>query len=1048
MTTGIDALSLLENLPGAVFELATDAQLNLRYRFVSRRVAQVLGLSVETILADPLAPSSLVVPSHSARLFAAYEQSARERTAFSIDVPIHRPDGALCWIRTTATPRQGEDGLIWTGQWLDVTEETEVRERGADAERRLRDLTDSVPGALYQLRFTREGQVQLTYLSEGIAALVGVTIEEGQEDTNARFRVVLPEDMPAVIEGLRLAAETLQVMSVDFRVRHHKTGKIRWVRSVGRPRREPDGSTIINGFWQDLTDRKELEEELRQAHEDTRSAIARLRAIFDNTRIGLVMINKNLEFSDANPSLRELLLIEDEQEFAQDFPAFSPDYQPDGRPSMEKAREMILLAFEQGYNRFDWIHQTREGDPRPCEIALTCVEINDEPMIFATMTDLRERKQAEAALEAATVEARAASKAKSEFLANMSHEIRTPMNAIVGLTHLGLTSDEPDRLRDYLAKIDLAAKSLLQIINDILDFSKIEADKVQLENTRFDLYAVLDNLSSLVNLPAAEKSLELLFAIEPGLPSELIGDPLRLGQVLLNLTSNAIKFTERGQIVVRVSMISADSETARLCFEIIDTGIGITEEQSRRLFVPFSQADNSTTRRYGGTGLGLAICGRLVDLMDGEIDVESEPGVGSRFFFSALFGLPAKAINPVSAPASLRGMRVLVVDDNPTAVSILQVYLKSFGFHVDAVGSGEAALHQIQVSAHRPYQLVLMDWQMPGMDGVEATQRLRGLTRPEPLVIIMITAYGREEVERRAREAGCDGYLVKPVNPSLLLDSIMQAFGFEASIGVGLSLPEPQAEPLLAGRRVLLVEDNEINQQVALELLERAGAIADLAVNGAEAVRQIGEEHYDLVLMDMQMPVMDGLEATRLIRLLPGPVRSTPIVAMTANAMAEDRQRCLDAGMDDHIGKPVDVRKLHEVLARWTGRHAQPAEVPRAPDDIDFDEAIRRLADSRSLWERAAKRYLETPLAADSIGESIVAGERALARRIAHNLKGVAATLGLFGLSRFAGSVEHDLADGHTPLAGVAVAAQLQQLAVMEEAARDAIRHHLLQTPR
>ncbi|MDB5972952.1 MAG: two component signal transduction system hybrid histidine kinase/response regulator with [Hydrocarboniphaga sp.] len=1035
---------LAEWLPGAVFQLVSDGEVSIRYTYVSQRVREVLGLEPEAILRDPLAPSRLVLPVDSAVLFKAYADSKRDLRSFEADVQIRRADGSIRLVRTVATPRLEGETCIWTGYWSDITDETEARNRLAATEKRLRDITDSVPGALYQLRYTTAGEVQITYLSEGIRALIGVTIEEGHEDLNARFRTVLPEDLPAVGAGIRQAAATMEVMSVDFRIRHARSGQIRWVRSVGRPQREPDGSTTINGFWQDLTDRKELEEQLRQAHDEARTAEQRLRAIFDHTRIGLVMIDQDLQFSDANPSLRELLMIEDEQEFARDFPAFSPPSQPDGRPSMEKAREMIQMAFEQGYNRFDWLHQTRDGELRPCEIALTRVQLSGAPVIFATMTDLRERKRVEAALEAASLEAQAASKAKSDFLANMSHEIRTPMNAIVGLTHLGLGSSDPSRLLDYLGKIDTAAKSLLQIINDILDFSKIEAGKLVLESTRFDLYSVLDSLSGMVNLPAGEKSLELLFAVEPGVSSQLVGDPLRLGQILLNLVSNAIKFTERGQIVVRVSSVKQGRDFARLRFEVADTGIGLSREQIERLFAPFSQADSSTTRRYGGTGLGLAICRRLVDMMDGEIGVDSVPGAGSSFHFTARFGLAPASAARLKTPRSLRGMRVLVVDDNATAVSILSAYLESFGFDVASVSGGAEAIERVRDDAGKPFRLVLMDWQMPGMNGIEAALRIRGLTRPEPLVVIMITAFGREEVERQAQIAGLDGFLIKPVNPSVLLDTIVQAFGHETALEPGQATAAIDSRAALAGRRVLLVEDNEINQEVASELLRRAGVIVELAINGEQAVQRATATRYDAVLMDVQMPVMDGIEATRLIRALPAPQAQVPIIAMTANAMAEDRQRCLDAGMDDHLGKPVDVHRLYEVLARWTagrGPATEPVAIPAEPD-FDFDAAIRLMADSRALWERLARRYLAAPGAPAAIAAQLAAGDRAAAHRTAHTLRGSAATLGLLALQRAAGALEHRLST-----ADADAGAELAALAPIEQAARRAIGHHLMGLP-
>ncbi|MGQ0528420.1 MAG: response regulator [Panacagrimonas sp.] len=1334
---------LAESLPGAVFQLESDKQNNVRYNFVSGRAREVLGVEPQAILDDPLLPSKLVIAQDSSILFTAYRDSALQQREVNADVRIIKPDGAQRWIRTFATFRKFGETFLWDGYWNDVTNEIEARTRLAASEARLRDLTDSLPGVVFQMVYGSDGSARVAHVSEGMTALTGIEREAAMTDLSVLIQHVLPEDRPEVIVRTRDMAINAGTLHLEFRLRHVRSGEIRWILARSAGRKMADGSVVSNGFWQDITGIKTLEAELREArdvsqasahqlrlvtdslpgmvyqyhvapnltgtytmvsdqgtemfgrsrewitgtpnsllymvvkddqpkligafieavrtqgnvdhtylselaggrvgwlrtrarpipqpdggvawsgftmevtaevearealliaerrlleeaqaaerrvreiteslpgvvyrletvgrnptritdmtdgalamygytreqimadsslmsngvHQDDRVAMRdemmsaaragrqaqmkfrfhrpdgsyrwlrtyaaaqlidngvawvgytaditaereaqdradeamrqltlardaaeaaqqRLRAIFDHTKIGLVMIDENRNFSDANPSLRELLEIDDEQDFTRDFPAFSPALQPDGRPSMEKAVEVIESAFTRGYNRFDWMHQTRAGEPRPCEIALTRVELGGKPTIFATMTDLRERMRYEAELRKASDVAQAASRAKTDFLANMSHEIRTPMNAIVGLTHLGLTGDDPARLRDYLSKIDTAAKSLLQIINDILDFSKIEAGKLTLEATPFDLYGVLDTLSDLLNLRAAEKGLELLFAVEPGLNAQLVGDPLRLGQVLLNLTGNAVKFTEAGQIVVRVKTAKKGRDFVRLRFEVADTGIGLTPEQIEKLFESFSQADTSTTRRYGGTGLGLAISQRLVDLMDGEISVESTPGKGSSFAFSARFGLAPASAKRSATPNALRGMKVLVVDDNPTAVAILQAYLESFGFTVESANSGAKAVERIQAVAAPGYRLVLMDWQMPGMNGIEAARRIRALASPEPTVIIMVTAFGREEVERQALGAGLDAFLIKPVNPSVLLDTILDAFGSAAVLETTARPALIEAAKALAGLRVLLVEDNEINQEVARELLQRAGVTVDLAVNGAEAVELAAQSDYDAVLMDVQMPIMDGLEATRRIRRLDSPRATVPIIAMTANAMAEDRARCIEAGMNDHLGKPVDVTRLHVVLASHVGtappRPARSANdgpvvtqqaVAATPlpqdgaDDFAFELAIQRMGDSLALWQKLARRYLESAAPAAQIAELLNTGERESARRNAHSLKGVAATLGLLALARAASALEQGLIQD-----AAADAAELAALERADKTARRIIGEHL-----
>ena len=488
-----------------------------------------------------------------------------------------------------------------------------------------------------------------------------------------------------------------------------------------------------------------------------------------------------------------------------------------------------------------------------------------------------------------------------------------------------------------MTKIHSSAHSLLGVINDILDFSKIEAGKLEMESMNFNLDHVLENLSDMMGTKAGEKGIELSFMTDKDVPRHLIGDPLRLGQVLINLTGNAVKFTESGEIVVAVELLRKEDVGAMVVgFSVRDTGIGIAPDQIAGLFRPFFQTDGSVTRRYGGTGLGLVICRRLVEMMGGEICVESEPGKGSLFIFTARFGRQSAERHVSLPPTELRGMRVLVVDDNESARNALRNLLETLSFTVKTVSSGREALQEIR---NGDYRLVLMDWNMPGMNGIEATVRIRNDPRiSQAPAVIMVTSHGREEVMRRARDAGVHSCLLKPVSPSLLFDSIMEVFGKEPEMRVGPendAIRAPRKPDVLRGAKVLLVEDNEINQQVAKELLENAGLIVGVADNGWKAVEAVRNAAFDLVLMDIQMPVMDGYEATRRIRQgargdgqsvsddphRPSPIahrpRPLPIIAMTAHAMSGERERCLKAGMDDYVSKPIDPGLLFSVLAKW-----------------------------------------------------------------------------------------------------------------------------------
>jgi PAS domain S-box-containing protein len=481
------------------------------------------------------------------------------------------------------------------------------------------------------------------------------------------------------------------------------------------------------------------------------------------------------------------------------------------------------------------------------------------------MEDIREARE----------KADEANKAKGDFLANMSHEIRTPMNAVIGMTHLALKTDLTPKQHNYLTKIQSSANSLLGIINDILDFSKIEAGKLDMETADFNLDEVLDNLANLITVKAHEKEeLEVLFATAASVLRSLVGDPLRLGQVLINLANNAVKFTDSGEIVVSTELIKQDDDKneVNLKFSVRDSGIGMTEEQMARLFQSFSQADTSTTRKYGGTGLGLAISKRLVEMMNGEIWVKSQAGQGSTFCFTATFGRSrAQEKKQQAPPQDLRGMKTLVVYDNATSRQILQEMLGSFSFRVTLAASGKEGLAELEkAKTDQPFELVIMDWKMPGMNGIETSRHIKAHTQLSKIpAIILVTAYGREEIMHQAESEGLDGFLIKPLSPSVLFDAVMHAFGKETvqrRPAFGKDNEMTVALKNIHGAHLLLVEDNEINQQVAREILESAGFMITLANNGQEAVDAVKQNQYDAVLMDIQMPVLDGYAATRKIR--------------------------------------------------------------------------------------------------------------------------------------------------------------------------------------
>ena len=792
------------------------------------------------------------------------------------------------------------------------------------------------------------------------------------------------------------------------------------------------------------------------------------RSLIEASLDPLVTISPEGKITDVNDASVEATGVPREQLIGTDFSDYFTD--PDA------ARVGYRKAFSEGLVR-DYPLAIRHTTGRVMDVLYNASVYKDDKGqvlgIFAAARDDTERKRLDQVLQERSVElekarsvADMANLAKSDFLSNMSHEIRTPMNAIIGMSYLALKTELTPPQRNHIKKIQDSGRHLLGIINDILDFSKIEAGKLGVERIEFELEKVLDNVANLIAEKTATKGLELIFDLDKNVPLNLIGDPLRLGQILVNYSNNAVKFTEQGEVDIVIRLREETDKDVLIYCAVRDTGIGLTEEQISRLFQSFSQADTSTTRKFGGTGLGLAISKKLAELMGGEVGVESTPGKGSTFWFTARFG---KGVAQPSKPvlsSDLHGKRVLVVDDNENARLVLGELLDNMSFKVDQVESGKAAIGAVDRAEAQgsPYEIVFLDWQMPVMDGIETARRLRELPLGRTPHMMMVTAYGREEVIKGAAASGIESVLIKPVSQSTLFDCVIRLLGRAADGPRTAEAPTDTFEQFatIKGARILLVEDNDINQEVATELLRDAGFIVDLAENGRIAVDRVGKAAYDIVLMDMQMPVMDGVTAAREIRKEPR-FKDLPIVAMTANARQADRERCLAAGMNDHVAKPIEPEELWKALLKWIKpRHSThvaaktkpqapaQADLPSSIEGLDMTDGLRRVRDKKPLYLSMLRKFVAgQKWAIPTISKALNNKDWNDAERLAHTLKGVSGNIGAIGLQQLAEELESAIKERqprgavNVRLAGLeqpldALIARLEQ-ALPEERARTAV---------
>jgi PAS domain S-box-containing protein len=777
----------------------------------------------------------------------------------------------------------------------------------------------------------------------------------------------------------------------------------------------------------DNTARKEIEAAQRQLGQRLRDHQFYTRSLFEANIDALMTTDPSGIITDVNRQMEALTGCTRDELIGAPFKNYFTD------PARAEAAIRLVLN-EKKVTDYELTARDRDGKVTVVSYNATTFYDRDRKLqgVFAAARDITERKQHEDSLREASLTAEKANHVKSDFLANMSHEIRTPMNAIIGMTRLALRKNPDSGLRSYLSKIDNAAQSLLSIVNDILDYSKIEAGKLELEQITFCLDEVLNNLNDIVREKAEQKGIEIVFSMANETPHYLKGDPLRLGQILINLVNNAIKFTEKGKVIVEVMVEEGSGDRRQLKFSVGDTGIGMSPEQVSNLFRSFNQADTSITRKYGGTGLGLAITKQLCELMEGTLEVESEPGKGSTFLFTATFGVATGGL-PLQAGALRRDLlekSVLIVDDSENARDLLIAMLGANGLAARAVSSGEEALAAITHASEdgQPFDLVLMDWRMPGIDGIETSRRMkadRSISRIP--AVLMVSAFDREEAMGGTANHELDGFLIKPVNESLLIDTIASIFGVKPDYPNSDLRPAPGSYPAeLAGRRVLLVEDNEVNRDLATELLGDLGIRLTIAVNGRDGVDRVANEPFDLVLMDIQMPVMDGLTATKLIRA-EGRFDKLPILAMTAHAMSGDRERSLNAGMNDHITKPIDPNRLLAALIRWMpeshrGRpeprvapvKSSPEEdgLPRQLPPFDIQAALARIGKPKLVRKLMLGFCAQYENAGSELREHIANGRTEDAERLAHSIKSIAGMLEARDLAEAASWIEQSFRTG------------------------------------
>ncbi|MCD6050263.1 MAG: barA 6 [Verrucomicrobia bacterium] len=944
------------------------------------------------------------------RVLRAYLAACEQGNLFDEEYLIRNAQGHWRYWAQRGKPIRNPEGktVRFVGACSDITERKRAEDDLRRSESILRSFYDSAP------------------LMMGVVELRGEDILHVRDNAaSARFFGVKPEAMENQLASkLGADAATLADWVMNYRLSESagkparfeysaqsKEGK-RWISvTVSFVGLTPEGHSRFSYVAEDVTERRAADEKFRVLFEQSSDA----HLLFDEN--GII---------DCNNAAIQMLHCPNKAQVLAIHPAtLSPELQPDGSRSMEKCVEMDRLAYERGHNRFEWMHRRMDGEDFLVEVSLTPVTLNQKRVMLVVWHDITERKQAEEAMRQAKEAAEAANVAKSQFLATMSHEIRTPMNGVIGMTDLLLTTRLDVEQRDYAETVRNSAEALLDIINDILDFSKIEAGKLHFDSVDFDLHEVVDGTIDLLAERAHHKKIELLYLVHQDCFTALHGDPGRLRQVLLNLLANALKFTEQGEVFLQVTPEIETDTSITIRFAVTDTGIGISAEVQAKLFQPFTQADSSTTRRYGGTGLGLAICKQLVEMLGGQIGLNSVPGQGSTFWFTIQFGKqPGASAGPLQVPMELVGRRAMVVSDNATRRQVFHHYLLAWRLrNGSATNAKEAwALMQREAAAGHRFDFALVDLPMP--EAIRFSRQVQKLAASEAPRMVWLASTGERPAETVLQSEGWSASLVKPVKPVDLLTCLARLIGSNTTVIKKISkAPSNSWGEVPAERqtlRLLLAEDNPVNQKVAMKILERLGYEADYAGNGLEVLEAVRRMPYDVILMDCQMPEMDGYEATRRIRQAAAAgmegqnktdLKKVYIIALTANAMAGDREACLAAGMDDYISKPIRREDLEAALAR-TPKAIKPAAPAGGPtvrlnrNVLDELKSLKGDDGSDPLSEIIQSFLTHSPQMMAEIQAMTAAGKVEEVRMAAHSLKGCAANLGAEKLASLCADLE------------------------------------------